>query len=103
MAIRNLLDWGIYDMGLFDKIKEPIFLKETSSAEKQLKDLQKLYHQAENKCKSQIEKEIKLLEAGIIGEKQIEFELRNSHIPMIVLHDLYLEKMVFRPKLIIWL
>jgi len=79
-------------MGLFDKIKEPIFLKETSSAEKQLKDLQKLYHQVDSKHKSQIEKDIKLLETGIIGEKQIEFELKNSHMPMIVLHDLYFEK-----------
>lgn len=38
-----------------------------------------------------IEKEINKVEAGIIGEKQIHFELENSHIPMFILHDLFIE------------
>lgn len=32
-----------------------------------------------------------MLQAGICGEDTIAFELKNSHIPMMVLHDLYLE------------
>ena len=38
-----------------------------------------------------IMREIMLVQAGIDGEKQVHFELENSHIPMFVLHDLYLE------------
>ena len=78
-------------MGLFDQIKEPIFLKESSEAEKQLKELRELLPRATDTSADRIEKDIRLLEAGIYGEKQIRFELENSHIPMIILHDLFLE------------
>lgn len=72
-------------MGLFDKLNGPVFLKEDSEAEKQLAVLKSLPQTPE------IEQEIKLVEAGIYGEKQIRFELENSHIPMYVIHDLFLE------------
>ncbi|MDR0288063.1 MAG: NERD domain-containing protein [Clostridiales bacterium] len=79
-------------MGLFDKLKEPIFLKENSSAEYKLEKLNELVTNknvpSENAAK--IEKDIKLIEAGIYGEKNIAFELKNSHMPMYVLHDLNL-------------
>ena len=39
----------------------------------------------------QLEQEIKYVEAGIFGENTIKYELRNSHIPMFVLHDLFLK------------
>ena len=38
-----------------------------------------------------IEREISIVKAGMVGEKQVRFELENSHIPMFVQHDLYLE------------
>lgn len=78
-------------MGLFAATKEPIFLKEDSSALKQIEDLKKLYNRVNDEGKVEIESEIKLLEAGVYGENQIIFELKNSHIPMVVLHDIYLE------------
>ncbi|MBP3507158.1 MAG: NERD domain-containing protein [Lachnospiraceae bacterium] len=78
-------------MGLFDKIKEPIFLKETSSAKKQLLQLENLLNCASENQKSAIEDEIKFVKAGIYGEDQIAFELKNSHIPMLILHDLFLQ------------
>lgn len=78
-------------MGLFDKIKEPIFLKEDSSAEAQLSVLQELAKTATGPLLEQLEQEIKHVEAGIYGENSIKYELSNSHIPMFVLHDLYLE------------
>lgn len=78
-------------MGLFDKVKEPIFLKEDSSAEVQLLALQELSKTASGPMAEQLELEIKYVEAGIFGENAIKYELRNSHIPMFVLHDLYLE------------
>lgn len=78
-------------MGLFDKLKNPVFIKDDSEAEKQLATLQELKKNATGKILEQIEQEISRVEAGIIGEKQVRFELENSHIPMYVLHDLFLE------------
>lgn len=78
-------------MGIFDKIKEPIFLKEDSSASLQLAALQELAKNSSGKLADRLDQEIKFLEAGIFGENTILYELRNSHIPMFVIHDLYLE------------
>lgn len=78
-------------MGLFTITKEPVFLKEDSSALKQIECLKELYNQVNDEGKAEIENEIKLLEAGLYGENQIIFKLKNSHIPMVVLHDIYLE------------
>jgi len=77
-------------MGLFDKIKEPVFLKESSSASTQLAELQELAETAPSYIRARIEQDMKILSAGIFGEENIAFELRNSHMPMIILHDLYL-------------
>ena len=78
-------------MGLFSTTKEPIFLKEDSFALKQIECLKELYKRVTDEGKAEIENDIKLLEAGLYGENQIIFELKNSHIPMVVLHDIYLE------------
>lgn len=76
-------------MGFFDKITGPVFMKEDSEAEKQLEALKEIQSQLSEE-NEMLEREIKLVEAGIYGEKQIKFELENSHIPMYILHDLYL-------------
>ena len=81
---------GSDDMGLFDKIKEPIFLKDNSTAKEQLAQLEALQTNDEA-IKKLIQKDIMLLKYGIAGEEQIAFELKNSHMPMYVLQDLYLE------------
>ncbi len=79
-------------MGLFDKLKDPVMLKEDSSAEKQLKNLEQLLDAiADTKIKASIEKDIAAVSAGILGEKTILFELKHSHIPMYIMHDIYLE------------
>jgi len=75
-------------MGLIDffsDLKGPVFIKDDSDAERQLEYLKTLPPTPE------VDREIKLVEAGIIGEKNIRFELENGHIPCYVLHDLYLE------------
>ena len=33
---------------------------------------------------------MKLLSYGVIGEKNVACELKNSHMPILILHDLYL-------------
>ena len=78
-------------MGLFDKIKEPVFLKRDSSAGEQLAALQALRETVPPALQEQIDRDIRALQIGIAGEKNILFELENSHLPMFVLHDLNLE------------
>ena len=74
-----------------EKQMGPVFLKEDSSAEIQLTALQELAKTADHFLAEQLEEEIKCVRAGIHGEDAIKFELQNSHIPMVILHDLYLE------------
>ena len=70
-------------MGLFDKIKEPVILKEDSSAKEQLKKLEQLLTTVtDSMIKTMLEKDIAAVNAGIFGEDTILFELKNSHIPM---------------------
>lgn len=78
-------------MGLFNRIKEPIFLKESSNAEMQIEKLKALKPLLNPEGQNIIEQDIKHLEYGIVGEKNIAFELKNSHMPMYILHDVYLE------------
>ncbi|WP_312072114.1 HRDC domain-containing protein [Anaerotignum propionicum] len=78
-------------MGLFNRIKEPIFLKESSNAEIQIEKLKALKPLLNPEGQNIIEQDIKHLEYGIVGEKNIAFELKNSHMTMYILHDVYLE------------
>ncbi len=78
-------------MGLFNKMKEPIFLKESTNAEAQLETLKALEPLLNPEGQVIIRQDIKCLEYGIAGEKNIAFELKNSHMPMYILHDIYLE------------
>lgn len=79
------------NMGLFDKMKEPVFLKENSNAQVQLERLQALESQLNEEGQAILRQDIKCLEYGIVGEKNIAFELKNSHMPMYILYDIYLE------------
>jgi hypothetical protein len=89
-------------MGVFDSFKElvtqkpvglkkPDFYKADSDAKKQLERVQQLYATAPDRVKPQIERDMKLLAYGIAGEDNVAFELNNSYLPIIVLHDLRLE------------
>ncbi|MDN6423516.1 MAG: NERD domain-containing protein [Tetragenococcus koreensis] len=78
-------------MGLFNKLTGPVFLKESYNAEVQLKKLKALEEKLDEKGKDIVRRDIKYLEYGIAGEKNIAFELKNSHLPMYVIHDIYLE------------
>ncbi len=78
-------------MRIFNRLKEPIFLKESSNAEEQLEKLKNLEPLLNKKGQAILRQDIRRLEYGIAGEKNIAFELKNSHMPMYILHDLYLE------------
>jgi hypothetical protein len=78
-------------MGLFNKIKEPVLLKESSNVEAQIERFRDIEQLLIPEGQSVIRQDIKFLEHGMIGEKNIAFELKNSHMPMCILHDIYLE------------
>lgn len=78
-------------MGIFDKLREPIVLKEDSDAKKQLEQLNNYLAISPAAIKSQIEQDIKLLQIGLYGEEAVMFELKNSHMPMYIMHDLFFE------------
>jgi hypothetical protein len=75
-------------MELFNKFRDTIFVKEDSNLTKQIDELKELKEKNHN---PNIDKDIMLLEKGLFGEKQIEFELKNAGIGMYVLHDVTLK------------
>lgn len=77
-------------MGLFDKMKEPVFLKESNNAELQLGKMKAMEPFLNDEGKKALIQDMKWIEYGIAGERNIAFELKNSHMPMYVLHDIYL-------------
>lgn len=77
-------------MGIFSK-PEVVVLKESSDAKDYLQKLQDLLPKASGELKTKIEKEIAIVNAGIIGEDNIMFELKNSGMDLVVIHDLYLK------------
>lgn len=74
-----------------EKLNNPFFYKASSDAEKYLEQLQEFKETAPANVKTQVEQDIRMLSYGIAGEKNVAFELNNSHIPMLVLHDLHIE------------
>lgn len=78
-------------MALPGKLHEPVFLKEGNQAEIQLTKLRELKPLLNEEGQTIIKQDIRCLEYGIIGEKNIAFELKNSHMAMYILHDIYLE------------
>lgn len=79
-------------MSIFGK-PEVTVLKETSDSSiylSQLLELKKDINQ-ETELAQKIDKEIAITKAGISGENAILFELKNSGMDLVVLHDIYIE------------
>lgn len=72
-------------------LTKPEFIKADSEAKHQLEALETLLLKAEGEVKDSLSQDIKMIQYGIVGEDSIAFELANAHIPMLILHDLYLE------------
>ena len=60
-------------MGLFDRFSDTVFLKSDSEIEKEIEELKSIRDKVKDKEK--IDLDIKKLELGLYGEKQIEYEL----------------------------
>ena len=66
-------------MGLFNSLKEPVFLKETSNLDLQLEKLRNLELELNEEGQLLLKQDIKSFEYGIAGEANIAFELKNCH------------------------
>ncbi|ELC8442201.1 NERD domain-containing protein [Clostridium perfringens] len=72
-------------------IKGPIWLKEFSEYNRQLEDLRELSCKVKSEKKNFIDRDIMYLNYGIEGEKNVSYEIKNSFIPMLALHDIRIE------------
>ena len=75
----------------FFRVQEPVILKEGSDAKEQLATLESLRETVPRSQRRRLDSDIRALKAGIVGEDRILFELRNSHLSLVVIHDLHLE------------
>lgn len=84
---------SVFDFFQKDVIKEPTFIKEDTSAVQQLESLERLLSETptDAPCYIQIQRDIKLLRAGISGENNVAYELKSSFMPIYIFHDLFLE------------
>ena len=72
-------------------ITKPVFTKQFNQHNKQIKELDNLLKEVNQDLKTHIENDIKKLKYGAIGENNIYYELKNSFLPMVCLHDLRIE------------
>lgn len=73
------------------EIHNPIFYKDFEEENRQILDLLDLKEKIKSNKKEYIERDISFLKAGIQGENNVYFELKNSFIPMICLHDVRIQ------------
>ena len=76
---------------LFGNHPGPVFLKESGEAEFFVERMKGLSAKATGELKEKIDEQIRYAEAGILGERQIIFELKNSGIDLFAMHDIFLE------------
>ena len=76
---------------LFMQKIDPTVIKDSSELEKQIQELNRIKPLASPSVQEVIETDLKLLDMGLTGEKKVMFELQNSHFPMFIIHDLYIE------------
>ncbi|MEK3884842.1 NERD domain-containing protein [Paenibacillus sp. PL2-23] len=82
MSIFNML------FGQKRTIKSPAFVKDFSKVNDQLTALNELLDKVfDGEKKDNIERDIKLLKYGLDGENNVYFELKNSFLPILCLHD----------------
>ncbi|MBI5997769.1 NERD domain-containing protein [Clostridium perfringens] len=72
-------------------IKGPTWLKEFNENNKQLEDLKILSEKVYSEKKKLIDRDIMYLTYGMEGEKNVSYEIKNSYIPMLALHDIRIE------------
>ncbi|HAG12015.1 MAG TPA: aldolase [Desulfotomaculum sp.] len=89
----SLLDKAVdYIAGEKRMISSPIFIKDFNKQNKQIMDLETLSKKLKTGYKKDlIERDITFLKKGLEGENNVYFELKNSFLPILCLHDIRLE------------
>lgn len=89
-------------MGNFDKVlyslvngkvtlTGPIFVKDYEKENEQTRYLEDLYSRVRSRKRNLVKRDLILLHQGLAGEANVYFELKNSFLPMLILHDIRLE------------
>lgn len=74
------------------EIKQPIVHKNISENPILLENLKSLAVSSHPSMElKKVENHLKLFSIGHAGEKSVMFELKNSMVPMLILHDIYLD------------
>ena len=69
----------------------PVFVKEGVGAKEYADKLEVLCNSAKGALKEEIGKKLKFIKAGIKGEQEIAYELKNCEIDMYIIHDLWVK------------
>lgn len=72
-------------------ITNPIFIRDFQKENEQLRDLIELSCKVTSSKKNFIDRDITLLKQGLAGEQNVYYELKNSFLPILCLHDIRLE------------
>ncbi|WP_107950039.1 NERD domain-containing protein [Lysinibacillus parviboronicapiens] len=87
MIKRNFFERITFTLKDTEKLKKPIVVKQASDIK--LRDLQnKLYATKDDRIQHNISKDIQLWQLGAKGENNVLFELKNSYLPLHILHDI---------------
>ena len=78
---------GILD--IFEKFRDTIFLKEDSTLQKRVKELERLLEK--DSQNEQLQQELFLSKKGLKGEDEIAYQLKKANIGMYVLRDINIE------------
>ena len=78
---------GILD--IFEKFRDTIFLKEDSTLQKRVKELESLLEK--DSQNEQLQQELFLSKKGLKGEDEIAYQLKKANIGMYVLRDINIE------------
>ena len=77
---------------IFNKYFGPVVVKEGSDAECFIEKMRILSAKSSGKLKEKIDNRIVAAEAGLYGERQVVYELKNSGVDMLIAHDVNIEK-----------
>ena len=73
---------------IFNRLKEPVFIKTDSELEKKINSLRHMKNNGVNN--SYLDSQLITTSLGLEGEKQIEYELSTASFGMYILHDIFL-------------
>lgn len=85
-AVKNSI------LSIGKSITDPIFIKDFDKKNLTISELEKLKATTNDEdVLERINRDIMYLKAGLVGEKNVYYELKNSFLPIVCFHDLYIQ------------